>query len=177
MVCACLSLHSHHKPTSNTDALDTALYTSMLSLPHTDLLLISYVIISTTSQHTQQDKPCTHPPPTHPHPCCTCTQAGSYNVGGKKPPPGLRLHSWINMWQDNWPERDAASMLGNTEGPDIVAVGFQEIVPLSAGNVIAGPATDGADAWDYVMAATLNGDEWCALACKQLSPLLVQHVA
>jgi hypothetical protein len=82
-------------------------------------------------------------------------------VGGKKPPAGLKLHAWLNMWRDSWPARDAASALGPAgEGPDLVAVGFQEVVPLSAGNVIAGPASDGAGAWDYVLAATLNGDEW-----------------
>jgi hypothetical protein len=34
------------------------------------------------------------------------------------------------------------------------------VVPLSAGNVIAGPSSEGADAWDYVLAATLNGEAW-----------------
>ena len=53
-----------------------------------------------------------------------------------------------------------AAAVAAAEGPDIVAVGFQEVVPLSAGNVIAGPSSDGADAWDYVLAATLNGDDW-----------------
>ncbi len=85
-------------------------------------------------------------------------------MGGKKPPPGLKLHSWLNMWRDNWPARDASSPLGAAEGPDMVVAGFQEVVPLSAGNVIAGPAADGADAWDQVLGATLNGDQWCVAA-------------
>jgi hypothetical protein len=44
----------------------------------------------------------------------------------------------------------------------VVAVGFQEIVPLSAGNALLGPSAEGADAWDFALAATLNGEEWCA---------------
>lgn len=33
---------------------------------------------------------------------------------------------------------------------------------MSAGNVLAGPTNEGADAWDRVLAATLNGDAWAA---------------
>lgn len=94
-------------------------------------------------------------------------QAGTYNVAGKKPPAGLKLHDWLDQWKHAWP-REAAQAPGQqpsaaaaaAEGPDIVAVGFQEVVPLSAGNVIAGPSSEGADAWDQVLAATLNGDAW-----------------
>jgi hypothetical protein len=39
-------------------------------------------------------------------------------------------------------------------------VGFQEVVPLSAGNALLGPTGEGADAWDFALAATLNGEEW-----------------
>jgi hypothetical protein len=45
-------------------------------------------------------------------------------------------------------------------GPDIIAVGFQEVVPLNAGNALLGPTSEGADAWDLALAATLNGEEW-----------------
>lgn len=91
-------------------------------------------------------------------------QAGTYNIAGKKPPPGLKLHDWLDQWKHCWP-KEAAPAPGQpaaaaADGPDIVAVGFQEVVPLSAGNVIAGPSSEGADAWDHVLAATLNGDEW-----------------
>jgi hypothetical protein len=92
-------------------------------------------------------------------------------VAGKKPPPGLKLHEWLDQWKHCWPQQQqqgqqpsatGAGARGSTaEGPDIVAVGFQEVVPLSAGNVIAGPSAAGADAWDHALAATLNGDEWC----------------
>jgi hypothetical protein len=86
-------------------------------------------------------------------------QAGTYNVAGKRPPNGLKLHEWLHQWKDCWPQAAAASSAAGG-GPDIVAIGFQEVVPLSAGNVIAGPSSAGADAWDYVLASTLNGYEW-----------------
>ena len=50
-------------------------------------------------------------------------QVGTYNVNGRRPPQGLSLRPWLDAQQ-----ADA----------DIVAVGFQEIVPLSAGNVVMG---------------------------------------
>lgn len=89
--------------------------------------------------------------------------AGTYNVAGKRPPAGLKLHEWLDQWKHCWP-KEVGQQLGEltADGPDIVAVGFQEVVPLSAGNVIAGPSSDGADAWDHVLAATLNGDDWAS---------------
>eukprot|EP00877_Chromochloris_zofingiensis_P012786 jgi/Chrzof1/7761/Cz02g35230.t1 len=86
--------------------------------------------------------------------------AGTYNVAGKRSPPGLKLHEWLEQWKSSWPAQ-AGSKKGS-EGPDMVIIGFQEVVPLSAGNVIAGPTSDGADAWDFALAATLNGDEWAS---------------
>jgi hypothetical protein len=65
------------------------------------------------------------------------------------------------------------------EGPDIVAVGLQEVVPLSAGNALLGPSGDGADSWDFALAATLNGDEWwglyAACSCLHSSPLCLHE--
>jgi hypothetical protein len=91
-------------------------------------------------------------------------QAGTYNVAGKRPPNGLKLHEWLHQWKDCWPQTAAATGSAAASaaggGPDIVAIGFQEVVPLSAGNVFAGPSSAGADAWDYVLASTLNGDDW-----------------
>lgn len=49
-------------------------------------------------------------------------QAGTYNVNGRPPPPGLDLRPWL----------DAGA------GADIVAVALQECVPLSASNVVMG---------------------------------------
>jgi phosphatidylinositol-bisphosphatase len=102
------------------------------------------------------------------------SQAGTYNVAGKKPPPGLKLHEWLNQWKECWPA-DGAKKSGSAAaaGPDIVVVGFQEIVPLSAGNVIAGPSSDGADAWDLALASTLNSDEWCEEYLCMLTVLIL----
>jgi len=52
-----------------------------------------------------------------------CGQVGSYNVNGRMPDSDLDLKPWI----------DAAG-----SGADIVAVAFQEIVPLNAQNVVIG---------------------------------------
>lgn len=49
-------------------------------------------------------------------------QAATYNVNGHKPPPGLDLAAWLD---------------GAREA-DVVVVGFQEIVPLNASNVMNG---------------------------------------
>ena len=51
-------------------------------------------------------------------------QAATYNVNGRKPAAGLDLQPWLADGAD----------------ADIVAVAFQEIVPLSAGNVMTGGA-------------------------------------
>ena len=50
-------------------------------------------------------------------------QVGSYNVNGRMPDSNLDLKPWI----------DAPGV-----GADIVAVAFQEIVPLNAQNVVIG---------------------------------------
>lgn len=86
--------------------------------------------------------------------------AGSYNVAGKKPPSKLKLTDWLDQWRDSWPRGTDSN--AQQQGPDIIAIGFQEVVPLSAGNVIAGPNNEGANAWDYALACNLNGEEWAA---------------
>ena len=55
-------------------------------------------------------------------------QAATYNVNGRKPAPGLALQPWP----------------ASGHGADIVAVGFQEIVPLNAGNVMTGARPESA---------------------------------
>ena len=49
-------------------------------------------------------------------------QAGTYNVNGRKPPPGLDLRPW----------------LAGAPESDIIVIGFQEIVALNASNVMNG---------------------------------------
>jgi len=82
---------------------------------------------------------------------------GSYNVNGKKPPSGLKLDTWLGKWKDTWPATST-----NSAAPDVVAIGFQEIVPLSAGNVFVGLASKNLEAWDRALAVELNGEEWAA---------------
>ena len=48
---------------------------------------------------------------------------GTFNVNGRRPPADLDLRPWLDM--------------ANHQA-DIVAVGFQEVVPLNAGNVVMG---------------------------------------
>lgn len=50
-------------------------------------------------------------------------QAGTYNVNGRRPPADLDLTPWLNI---------------SEHSADIVAVGFQEVVPLNANNVVMG---------------------------------------
>ena len=51
--------------------------------------------------------------------------AASYNVNGRAPPPDADLREWLAM--------------GGSHGePNVVAVGFQELVPLNASNVVMG---------------------------------------
>ena len=51
--------------------------------------------------------------------------AGSYNVNGRAPPSSTDLREWL-------------AVRGPHGEPDLVAVGFQELVPLNASNVVMG---------------------------------------
>lgn len=55
-----------------------------------------------------------------------CVQVGTYNVNGRRPPADLDLRPWLDM---------------SKHTADVVAVGFQEVVPLNAGNVVMGMST------------------------------------
>jgi hypothetical protein len=55
-------------------------------------------------------------------------QAGTYNVNGKKPAPGLNIGEWLGLWDSKWPSTEAVG--GGASGsssarPGIVFVGFQ----------------------------------------------------
>lgn len=68
---------------------------------------------------------------------------GTYNVNGRKPPPGLDLQPWL-----------AAAV-----EVDVVVAGFQEIVPLNASNVmndLVGGSGEAAFAWDRLIGEALN---------------------
>eukprot|EP00249_Psilotum_nudum_P014625 c24923_g1_i1 orf=562-2301(-) len=65
---------------------------------------------------------------------------GTWNVAGKSPPPDLELNEWLEM-----------------EDPvDIYVLGFQEVIPLNASNVLGtencGPGTK----WQALIRQTLN---------------------
>lgn len=82
------------------------------------------------------------------------TQVATFNVAGKRPPPGLRLDEWLGGGpaaggtKFSWPTgttageeaKDPAATGGSSTGPDMLAVGFVELVPLNAGNVMGGEA-------------------------------------
>jgi hypothetical protein len=58
----------------------------------------------------------------HPWQGLDVMQVGTYNVNGRSPPPGIDLSPW----------------LAGAEQADIVIVGFQEIVPLTANHILNG---------------------------------------
>ncbi|CAI0472587.1 unnamed protein product, partial [Linum tenue] len=72
---------------------------------------------------------------------------GTWNVGGKSPHDGLNLKDWLR----------------SPSPSDIYVLGFQEIVPLNAGNVLgpedSGPATK----WLSLIRQALNGTKFVAL--------------
>ncbi|KAG7013537.1 Type IV inositol polyphosphate 5-phosphatase 7 [Cucurbita argyrosperma subsp. argyrosperma] len=75
----------------------------------------------------------------------------TWNVGGRSPPSNLSLEDWLH-----------------TSAPaDIYVLGFQEIVPLNAGNVLGGEDSGPARKWLTLIQKTLNdlpgtGDEGCS---------------
>jgi len=92
----------------------------------------------------------------------------TYNVAGRAPPAGACLSELLLPPGDD---------VHGPAGPDIMVAGFQEAVPLSAGNVLShsliaaaaaagaggGPGADaGGDAWEAAVAASLNGADWGA---------------
>ncbi|KAG2429809.1 hypothetical protein HXX76_010593 [Chlamydomonas incerta] len=102
-------------------------------------------------------------------------QVATYNVGGKKPHPGIRLDEWLGPGAGAAgprlpPQAGAAAAAAAPGGADVVAVGFQELVPLNAGSVMGVLANDNVDAWDRCLAAHLNGEEWAAQRYGTLGP-------
>ncbi|GIL84933.1 hypothetical protein Vretifemale_13525 [Volvox reticuliferus] len=96
-------------------------------------------------------------------------QVATFNVAGKKPPPGLKLDDWLGAgpatggMRGRWPPGAATTTAvgaNGGDGPDMLAVGFAEIVPLSAGNVMGVWGSLHVDAWDRCLAVYLNGEEW-----------------
>ncbi|KAL2481508.1 DNAse I-like superfamily protein [Abeliophyllum distichum] len=67
---------------------------------------------------------------------------GTWNVGGKPPHDGLNMGDW----------------LGTTAQADIYVLGFQEIVPLNAGNVLGPEDCAPAAKWLSLIGQALNGE-------------------
>ncbi|XP_062214353.1 type I inositol polyphosphate 5-phosphatase 4-like [Phragmites australis] len=66
--------------------------------------------------------------------------ASTWNVGGKSPPKGLNLDEWLH----------------SSPPADIYVLGFQEIVPLNAGNVLGTEDNLPAKKWVSLIRRTLN---------------------
>lgn len=96
-------------------------------------------------------------------------QVATYNVGGKKPHPGIRLDDWLGPGAAGAgagarvpPQAGPAAAAAAPGGADVVAVGFQELVPLNAGSVMGG---------GWALASGLGGSgramaEW-AVSCSR----------
>eukprot|EP01025_Chloroclados_australasicus_P051710 TRINITY_DN6029_c0_g1_i3.p1 TRINITY_DN6029_c0_g1~~TRINITY_DN6029_c0_g1_i3.p1 ORF type:complete len:685 (-),score=46.66 TRINITY_DN6029_c0_g1_i3:662-2689(-) len=102
---------------------------------------------------------------------------GTFNVHGSKPGLKHRLSDWLSFPDRNWPEREGNKTNGEagagvrvgeengdggqlSQGPDIVILGFQEIVSLSASNVLVGGNLEGIVTWDQFIDAHLNKQPW-----------------
>lgn len=89
-----------------------------------------------TLLHTESDSDC---------PKYLCTDelklyVGTWNVGGKSPSMDLDLEDWVQT----------------SKPVDIYVFGFQEVVPLNAGNVLSNGDTIPTTKWDAIIRRTLN---------------------
>ncbi|KAL6840561.1 hypothetical protein ACP4OV_030371 [Aristida adscensionis] len=66
--------------------------------------------------------------------------AGTWNVAGKLPPADLDIQEWLDM----------------EEPADIYVIGFQEIVPLNAGNIFGAEDNRPVAMWEHIIRETLN---------------------
>ncbi|GJM89577.1 hypothetical protein PR202_ga05782 [Eleusine coracana subsp. coracana] len=65
---------------------------------------------------------------------------GTWNVGGIFPPSDLDIQEWLDM----------------EEPADVYVFGFQEIVPLNAGNIFGAEDTRPVAVWEHIIRETLN---------------------
>ncbi|KAM3350465.1 hypothetical protein ACQJBY_022927 [Aegilops geniculata] len=65
---------------------------------------------------------------------------GTWNVAGKLPPKDLDIQEWLDM----------------KEPADIYVLGFQEVVPLNAGNIFGAEDNRPASMWEHIIRETLN---------------------
>ncbi|XP_028775087.1 LOW QUALITY PROTEIN: type I inositol polyphosphate 5-phosphatase 8-like [Neltuma alba] len=71
---------------------------------------------------------------------------GTWNVGGKSPYEGLNLRDWLS--------------LDSPSPADIYVIGFQEIVPLNAGNVLGPEDCGPASKWLTLIGEALNSNDF-----------------
>ncbi|GLC60378.1 hypothetical protein PLESTB_001605900 [Pleodorina starrii] len=155
--------------------------------------VLEHLLRNVRSRHVRQHFTRTHPAEYTQQRSVTI-QAATFNVAGKKPPPGLRLDEWLGAgpaagdMKGRWPPGAAASAGagapaagapsgGGGGGPDILAVGFVELVPLNAGNVMGVWGNTHVEAWDRCLAVYLNGEEWATQRYGPAAPAPVGQAA
>ncbi|CAI0400102.1 unnamed protein product [Linum tenue] len=98
---------------------------------------------------------------------------GSWNVGGISPPEDLDLRDWLDVLNN-----DGAG----SPSPDIYVLGFQEVVPLRAGNIILGSSENHGNytvpfRWNSAIEAALNNDgaeeHYDCLVSKQMVGIFI----
>lgn len=75
---------------------------------------------------------------------------GTWNVGGNVPPNDLDIEDW----------------LGKQEQADMYVLGFQEIVPLNAGNIFGAEDNSPVSKWEAIIRRTLNRTRQAKSKCK-----------
>ncbi|KAH9331014.1 hypothetical protein KI387_003122, partial [Taxus chinensis] len=75
---------------------------------------------------------------------------GTWNVGGKLPPDDLDIEEWLST-------KDPA---------DVYVLGFQEVVPLNAGNIFGAEDNIPVYKWENRLRSTLNKVQPAELECK-----------
>lgn len=75
---------------------------------------------------------------------------GTWNVGGNVPPNDLDIEDW----------------LGKQEQADMYVLGFQEIVPLNAGNIFGAEDNSPVSKWEAIIRRTLNRTRQTKSKCK-----------
>ncbi|XP_052201310.1 type IV inositol polyphosphate 5-phosphatase 3-like isoform X2 [Diospyros lotus] len=65
---------------------------------------------------------------------------GTWNVGGKLPPDDLDIESWLDI----------------SEPADMYVIGFQEIIPLNAGNIFGAEDSSPVPKWENIIREALN---------------------
>lgn len=85
---------------------------------------------------------------------------GTWNVAGRTPPAHLELQDWLEM----------------NDPADIYVLGFQEIVPLNAGNVFGAEDYGPAMKWQALVRETLNEANRSKCKCHSAPPSPLREV-